>query len=136
MMESRSAMNNFYYYLFYSIAIFARKINKRDKDYTFSSLMFLSLCVGLNILSVIFLIDKFTSASLNIRISILLMVIIVFGANYLLLMRNGKDVKIIEFYEKKNDSRKSLFWKRFLVVIYILFSYGLCIYAAYVTKKV
>ena len=64
------------------------------------------------------------------------MVIIVFGANYLLLMRNGKDVKIIEFYEKKNDSRKSLFWKRFLVVIYILFSYGLCIYAAYVTKKV
>ncbi len=128
-------MNNFYYYFFYTVAIFARRINKRDKDYAFSSLIFVSLCVGLNILSVIFIVDKFTSVSLNITTSILLMAAIIFGVNYLLLMKNGKDVKIIEFYDNMQRNHKATFWKRVFVIGYIFLSYGLCIFAAYITKK-
>lgn len=134
-MESNSTMNNFYYYLFYTVAIFARRINKRDKDYTFSSLIFVSLCVGLNILSVIFLVDRFTPVSLDIKVSILIMAAVVFGVNYLLLMKNRKDVKIIEFYDKRRKSDKSTFLKRVFVISYIILSYGLCIYVAYLTKK-
>jgi uncharacterized membrane protein YbhN (UPF0104 family) len=127
-------MNNFYYYLFYTIARFARRVNKRDKDFTFSSLIFLSLCVGLNILSIIFIVDRLTSVSLNIKVSILIMAAIVFGINYLLLMKNGKDVKIVEFYDNKYENRKHNFWNVFFVIGYVVFSYGICIYAAYLTK--
>jgi len=129
-------MNNFYYYLFYAIASFARRVNKRDKDFTFSSLIFLSLCVGLNILSIIFIIDGLTSVSLNIKVSILVMAAIVFGINYLLLMKNDKDVKIIEYYDRKYENQKRSFWKNIFVITYVVFSYGLCIYAAYLTKTV
>ena len=128
-------MNNFYYYLFYAIANFARRVNKKDKDFTFSSLIFLSLCIGLNILSIIFLLDGLTSVSLNIKTSILIMAIIVFGINYLLLMKNGKDVKIIQFYDNKYENQKPGFWKNFCVIAYVVFSYGTCIYAAYLTRK-
>lgn len=127
-------MNNFYYYLFYTIARFARRVNKRDKDFTFSSLIFLSLCIGLNVLSIIFITDSLTSVSLNIKVSILIMAAIIFGVNYLLLMKNGKDVKIIEFYDNKYKNRKHSFWNVFFVIGYVFFSYGICIYAAYLTK--
>ncbi len=127
-------MNNFYYYFFYSIATFARRVNKRDGDFTFTSLIFVSLCIGLNLLAIIFIIDGFTSFSLNIKVSILIMAAIVFGVNYLLLMKNGKDSKIIQFYDSKYESRKHNFWNVFFVIVYIVFSYGICIYAAYLTK--
>lgn len=127
-------MNNFYYYFFYSIAIFARRVNKRDRDFTFSSLIFVSLCIGLNFLGIIFIIDGFTSVSLNIKVSIIIMAAIVFGVNYLLLMKNGKDTKIIQFYDSKYENRKHNFWNVFFVIAYIIFSYGICIYAAYLTK--
>jgi hypothetical protein len=77
MMANRNFMNNFYYYFFYTVALFAKRVNKRDKDYSFSSLMFVSLCMGLNILSVIFLLKKFTSLLVNTKLIILIMALIV-----------------------------------------------------------
>lgn len=127
-------MKNFYYYFFYTIANFARRVNKRDKDFSFSSLIFLSLCVGLNILSIIFLIDGFTSISININASILVMSAIVYGVNYLILMKNGKSIKIIEFYDRRFENHKPKLMSILLVICYIVFSYGICIYTAYLTK--
>lgn len=64
------------------------------------------------------------------------MAAIIFGVNYLLLMKNGKDVRIIEYYDSKYENQKRSSWKNFFAITYVVFSYGVCIYAAYLTKAV
>lgn len=127
-------MNNFYYLIFYMIANFARKINKREKDYTFSSLIFLSLCMGLNALSIVFLLRAFTSIQINIKGIVIIIAAIVFFVNYLLLMRNKKDEKIIDFYDREYQNKKVSSSIIFWVVAYVVFSYSFCIFSTSLAK--
>jgi hypothetical protein len=46
-------MNNFFYYSFYLLSMFSNKVNKKNSDYAFSGMAYLSLLVSSNIFTML-----------------------------------------------------------------------------------
>jgi glucan phosphoethanolaminetransferase (alkaline phosphatase superfamily) len=121
-------MDNFYYYFFYVISIFAKTINKKNKDYLGSAFFFVSLCIGLNILTLLFLIELKFKISATSKFFAILAEVIVLIFNYGILLKEGKGQKIFEHFDKKYKDNKKQFWKKFLALLYVLLTFGICIY--------
>jgi uncharacterized membrane protein len=63
-------MYNFYYYVFYRLVKIAKKINKRDLDPAFTGIIWISIPVILNVLSLFFYFTQGTSNDTEGEISL------------------------------------------------------------------
>jgi len=127
-------MNNVYYFFFYTVAKFVKRINKNDLDYAFSSVVFISSCMMCNVLSIVFLINKHQSTGLNSTLTSIFIGLPLIIANWYLLMSNARAEKIMEFYNKKYENRGYNIVGMFFIILYIILSYGACIYIAYLLR--
>ncbi len=128
-------MNNFYYYLFYCVAVFARKVNKKDSEYAFSSQMFLTLCMSLNLLSILFIVIKVISVKVNLTLYMIVILVITFTLNYFLIRRHQTYLKVISYFDNKYAGKKHKFCNVFFVIAYIVFSYCLAIYSGSLVRE-
>ena len=127
--------DNLYYYFFYVMAVFSRSVNKRDKDYAFKALAFVTVCTGLNILTIIFLLVDFRYNKAEINFICGLLMAGVFIINYYILFHGGKGNEIITSFDKSETSKK---WNRkrlAIVIAYIVLSFVTCGITAYLTKE-
>lgn len=128
-------MSNIYYFFFYSVAMFVKKINKNDSDYAFSSVVFISSCMICNVLSVVLLINKYQSAGLNPTLTSILIGLPLIALNWYLLMSNAKAETIVALYDEKYQNKSYSPLSLFFVILYIVFSYGSCIFIAYLLRN-
>jgi len=128
-------MSNIYYFFFYSVAMFVKKINKNDSDYAFSSVVFISSCMICNVLSVVLLINKYQSAGLNPTLTSILIGLPLIALNWYLLMSNAKADTIVALYDEKYQNKSYSPLSLFFVILYIVFSYGSCIFIAYLLRN-
>lgn len=128
-------MSNIYYFFFYSVAMFVKKINKNDSDYAFSSVVFISSCMICNVLSIVLLINKYQSAGLNPTLTSILIGLPLIALNWYLLMSNAKADTIVALYDEKYQNKSYSPLSLFFVILYIVFSYGSCIFIAYLLRN-
>ncbi len=128
-------MSNIYYFFFYSVAMFVKKINKNDSDYAFSSVVFISSCMICNVLSIVLLINKYQSAGLNPTLTSILIGLPLIALNWYLLMSNAKAETIVALYDEKYQNKSYSPLSLFFVILYIVFSYGSCIFIAYLLRN-
>ena len=134
MMGISKVMGNFYYYTFYQICLFVKKVNKRDKDYMFTALIAFSLLLGMNILTIYFLIKKTYGIVLNVKIVPLIMMGAIYALNYFLLMRNDKGKEIINYYALEKGKKNTFPSRIILVILYVILTFVICGSVVYFTK--
>ena len=119
-------MDNFYYYFFYKLGNFFKWVNRRQKDiYRFSSYIFISVCQSLNVLSFLlylntkiwFHLNSFTTYMITIPIIIL---------NYFILMKNGKDKKIFDYYDKFYTNKRNNKFSSAIIILYVSLTFAIC----------
>ena len=115
--------------------MFAKKINKRDNDFAFSSIAFMSVCLVCNVFAIAIILENLNIITINIKLASILVGISAIGINYFLLMRNNKSKEIIAYYDKEYESKKYSKWWVGFVIFYIIFSYAFCIYFAYLKRN-
>jgi len=115
--------------------MFVKKINKNDSDYAFSSVVFISSCMICNVLSVVLLINKYQSAGLNPTLTSILIGLPLIALNWYLLMSNAKADTIVALYDEKYQNKSYSPLSLFFVILYIVFSYGSCIFIAYLLRN-
>ena len=122
-------MDNFYNYFFYIVATTYKKLNKYNELYSFSSTVFISVCFGINVMTIFFIVEKFnkivilnTSYSLLIGLASLLIHCFYF-------LWKGKGKKIIVFYDEMYENKKFNPWSIAIIIVYIVATFGLCVYA-------
>ena len=125
---------NVYYYIFYVFAKLARRINKKE-DYSMYALMWLSALIFFNIFPIISLIIGrhiiHTAPKLIGAGSIILVGII----NYFILVKDKKNVKIIQFYDDKYKNKKLNRLSLILIVLYVLITLSIAFYLATVIRN-
>ena len=129
-------MKNLYYYNFYFLTVFSKLVNKRNTDYAFSGMSYLTLLMGSNVFTILSLIAKYETIEINPIVYSMLVMLPIMGINYLLLIRNNKSENIINLYAEKWKSKEkynSIFLIFFL--IYVVLSVISCGYTAYLIKN-
>ena len=129
-----SVVNNFYYYIFYRISLFTKKVNKKDNDYMFTALIALSVLFGMNVLTIYFLIKELYGIKLNIKIAPLIIMGAIYGLNYHLLMRDNMGAKIRDYFDSEHTNKKQSHQRTILLILYILLTFTICGVVAYITK--
>lgn len=134
MMEKNDKLNNFYFFFFYVTSMFLKRLNKHNDKFILSSIAFVSSCLMLNFLSIVFILGTITKMPINpklITISALPILIM----NYIFLTRSNTSQRIIAFYDKKYENKKYNPLSVVLIIGYIIFSYGSCISIAYLIRN-
>jgi|GEM_PF-6463016 len=113
-------MRNVYYYSFYLLSMFAKKVNKRNSEYAFSGMACLSVLIWFNIytllLSPLRLFNILKVKGSVFYIGVMLCVLI---TNYYLLIADNKSETIIHYYNEHKEARSK---KRLI---------GFCMYVAF-----
>jgi hypothetical protein len=125
-------MYNFYYYVFYRLVKIAKKINKRDLDPAFTGIIWISIPVILNVLSLFFYFTQGTSNDTEGEISLYAAVITlpVLIMNYYILLHNEKSLKIIQYFVSLHLNNRICLIRIFIIITYYIFSILLCLYLA------
>jgi len=125
-------MSNFYYYSFYLLSMFSKKLNKKNRDYGFSGMAYLSLLVSSNIFTMLAILElrgiiKIKGTFLYIAVALSVMVI-----NYFFLMTDNKGASIIEFYQQRRQDK--VYDAAFYT--YVLLSLITCGCTAYLVRNI
>lgn len=118
--------------MFYLLGRLVHKIRKDDEDFAFTALILISIPIGLNVLSVMMLLNGIeyrASKQTNFFLALFIFVPIV-AINYFLLMRNNNHEKIMSYFREKYKDTNHSFLVILLIVIYIIASISLCVYLA------
>ena len=127
-------MKKYYYYFFYLTSILGRKINKRDDDYTFAGLLVVSTCISMHVFSILFLLDKFGILKVKEKLYLILIMAVVFQINSFLLMKKGKDKKIVRYFDNRFLKRAHNYWCIIGAGLYFIFSIAACTYCVYLVR--
>lgn len=128
-------MDNIYNFFFYLVAKVSHKINKQDKDFAFTAVVFVSLCMILNMLALSLLILNNNINSVRPRVLGILISLPLIGLNWYFLMSNGKSEKIMNYYNEKFENKNYNKLTIFLIVFYICFSLSSAIYIAFLVRN-
>ncbi len=129
-------MRNVYYYSFYLLASFSKKVNKSNSEYAFSGMAYLSLLMSFNLFTLfsplrVYQIIKLKGSLLYIAFALGIMAI-----NYYFLMANNKSEAIFKYYKERETSKKNKNKKPIIAFcIYVVASLLLCGYTAYLVKN-
>ena len=124
-------MNNIYYYFFYVVAIFSRRINKKDPDYAFTGVAFISACFSANLGSVMLLVVDIKRIKNYPGLLSILLAGAVFTVNYYLIKVKGGRENIIRYYDELYENKKHSPLLIFLIWLYVISSFVLLFYIAY-----
>jgi hypothetical protein len=127
-------MVNPYYYLFYLIARFFKRINKVDKDALDSSSTFISMCVLFNVVAIWFLLDHYKNIKVTTTGGIIAS-ITVFFINHFVLTKDNKGEKLFDVYNEKFSASKNKSLIIMTAAIYIVFSLGSTIFLGVIFGK-
>lgn len=99
-------MKDFYYFGFYLLSMFSRRVNKGNSEYAFSGMACLSVLLWLNIYSLLLsplrLFDIIKTKGNLFYIGTMLCLLMV---NYYLLIANNKSEAIFNFYKEREASK-------------------------------
>ena len=125
---------NIYYHFFYLLTKFSKWANKRNSEYAFSGMAYLSMCMVFNVITVLFAVEFWNHFNVHLVKWQILLSLAVIGLNYFFLMHKGKYKKIINHYESgyKHNKNKSV---KAILVFYIIMSNALCFYLAYLVRN-
>lgn len=126
---------NAYYYLFYVMAFFLRWLNKGYGDYAFRAVAVVSLLMGMNLLSVAFLVVGFRYGNAGVSFICMMFTVVLLGINYHFLYRNGKAHTIVERFDNIHNGRRPSGWKLVGAVGYSLLSIVLFFFMAYLAHQ-
>ena len=128
---------NLYYYWFYLLTRFVHKSKKSDSDGAFTALLWLSLPMVLNLLSIKFLFDGigFRESKFRIYLICISIIVHVVAMNYCLMMRNGKHGKIKAYFEEKFKERNHHNRPIVLLLIFVLLSIVICTHLAMLNRE-
>jgi heme/copper-type cytochrome/quinol oxidase subunit 2 len=115
----------------------AKKINKRDLDPAFTGIIWISIPVILNVLSLFFYFTQGTSNDTEGEIYLYAAVITlpVLIMNYYILLHNEKSLKIIQYFDSLHLNKRICLIRIFIIIIYYIFSILLCLYLANYNRK-
>lgn len=123
---------NIYFEFFYLLSWTIHAINKRLRSYTFSGMVFLSMMILFNVITILDLI-RAKWITLNVGM-ILFITAIILIINYYLLNYEEKDKSIMEHYSsiyREGKENKAIKW---YLTVYVLISYASVIYTAYLVR--
>jgi hypothetical protein len=115
----------------------AKKINKRDLDPAFTGIIWISIPVILNVLSLFFYFTQGTSNDTEGEIYLYAAVITlpVLIMNYYILLHNEKSLKIIQYFDSLHLNNRICLIRIFIIITYYIFSILLCLYLANYNRK-
>jgi hypothetical protein len=125
---------NLYYHFYYLLTKFSKWVNKRNSEFAFSGMAYLSICMAFNIITLLFALEFWRHFNAHLLKWHIVLSLAVIGLNYLLLMHNGKYKKIISHYDAIYNQKKSQSVK-VILALYIIVSNGLCFYLAYLVRN-
>ena len=128
-------MDNIYNFFFYITAKVSQKINSKDKDFAFTAVVFVSLCMISNILALLFLFMNNDIKNLWSKMFAILITLPLVGLNWFFLMRNGKSENIISYYNEKYADIAYNKISLVLISLYIIFSFSSVFYLAYLLRN-
>jgi hypothetical protein len=128
-------MKSFYYYSFYLLSMFSKRVNKRNSEYAFSGMACLSVLMWFNIYTLLlsplrlFNIIKIKGSLFYIGIMLCVLVI-----NYNLLIADNKSEGILNFYRERSAYKQN---KGSIIglCVYIIVSLVLFGYTAYLARN-
>lgn len=121
--------NNLYYYFFYRISIFIKRIGRKDNDYIESGCAFFTTCMLLNVLAGLFYFEHYFLISfVGFRIFIILLALLIWYINRQLLIKGDQKSRIFYFYDNI-DNRFN--FKDILLILYVVFSFAIPIIIAH-----
>ena len=123
-------ITNLYYYSFYELVLFSKKVNKRNTEYAFSAMAYLTLLMCSNIITLLSFLLILGKVNYNKKTTYILLALLFMTINYYFLIHDGKSKRIIEQYEKAAKSQ----WFSVLFWLYAIVSVILCAYASYLVK--
>ncbi len=129
-------MKTFYYYSFYFLSFFINAVNKRNNDYKFSGMGFLTVLMGINLFTIVSILYKYEINKINPYVFSLVVTLPLFAFNYNFLYRYNKGEKIFCFYKKKwelNKKEGMIYLFAFLFYAIITMFFGG--YVAYLIKN-
>ena len=127
--------DNLYYYFFYKISKFIKKIGTKNNDYIESGCAFYSVCMMLNVLAALLIIAhyyKFSIPSTYLPISIVAFPL--WFINRIFLIKNENRVKIFSFFDNYPNTNK-LKKRNLILVLYICLSVAFPILLAYFHRQ-
>jgi hypothetical protein len=127
-------MRNCYYYSFFLLATFSKKVNKNNSEYAFSGMTYLSLLMSFNIFTLLSILELSLNIKFNGSLLYIATGLCIIGINYYLLIANDKSVAILNFYKKNWNVHQN---KQALVafIVYVVVSIVLCVYSAYLIRN-
>jgi hypothetical protein len=121
-------MNSPYDFYFYIICKFARKVNRTNTLYYFSAVVFLSVCLGLNVITIFYFVEKVNKIIILNTFYSLLIGFAALAVNCYFFLWKHRYKKIIEFYDKVYENKKINVTNIFFVLMYIIITLFLCGY--------
>lgn len=129
-------MKDLYYYSFYFLSIFSKALNKRNTDYAFSGVAFLTTFMGFNVFTIFFFFKKHRMIEINPYFLSIVIMLPLLAINYYCLISNNKSGKIIDEYKKRWHLRKKGDYTYLIILlVYIIASMSLCGYAVFLVKN-
>ena len=124
-----------YYYAYYLLSKFAQRFNNRDGDYAFTTIFYLFLLNGLNVLTLLLLLYDKAYFSSHIIMMVFVSAIVPATIHYFGLVRNKKYLEIIEEYDEKLRGRSLNKAAIVILLIYILLTFVSVIYIANIIRS-
>jgi hypothetical protein len=127
-------MANPYYYLFYLIARFFKRITKINQDAYESSSAIISMCFLFHVLAIWVLLYHLKNIKLT-TIGVIIALLPILFINFRFLTKNDKGEKLFNFYDGKFAASKNKTLIVTIALLYIVFSLGSAIYLGVIYGK-
>ena len=125
---------NIYYYTYYNMAIFAKKVRKDDDGYAFTGFFCLTLLIALNVVAILLVFLSKSVLEFNSIMAGSILVGIVGLVNYFLLLHKKKYEAILEYYDKKFENNPQKTSHIILIIVYVVASYFSVFYIASIIR--
>jgi hypothetical protein len=125
-------MKNFYFYFFYLLTSFTKKINRRNFDPAFSGIAYLSVLMGFNLFTLLSFLELNNFIILKGKAVFICILLGVFAINYILLYKRSDT--IINFYTERRLSVQNK-WPLLMFLLYVVISLLLVAYTSYLVRN-
>jgi hypothetical protein len=125
--------DRFFYLFYYLVSVFGRKLGDK-KDYAISGLFVITICLSFNLMTVFFVLQRYSEVFHLNTLASLIIGFIVFIFNWLVFMRHNKSEKIIEYYDNEFEEKKISYKIITITLSYIIITFSVMIYVAYLNR--
>jgi hypothetical protein len=129
-------MKKIYYFSFYFLYMFVKMLNKRNPDYSFSAIAYLSTFMMLNLMNILLYFLPKIIIEINPTLFAVIISLPILALNYYLLQFKNKDKQLIKTYnyEWQSNKKKNI---KYLVafLLYLTITIAFCFYGTPIAKN-